>query len=274
MTQIDTPFNRFLSAGSRRLSRAALAACVLAVGGAAAVAADKPSELLKPAEAKPAAEAADPSAAGAGAAAAVPPPPVAWKKVQLSTEFLSEGAAAGDFNHDGKTDVVSGGYWYEGPDFAPDKRRAFSADTKPYDPYKYSKNFVAYAYDFNADGWDDILVYGFPGEDASWYENPKAAAGRGRRRCPDKPWVRHKVLDVVDNESPQFADVDGDGKPDLVCMTGGTHKDGGQLGYATADWSDPAKPWTFHAVGPRSKAYQRFTHGLGVGDVNGDGRWT
>ena len=39
----------------------------------------------------------------------------------------------------------------------------------------------------------------------------------------------------------------------------------------TPDWSDPAKPWTFHKISPKGN-WQRFTHGLGVGDVNGDGR--
>src|SRR6266404_1948156 len=41
-----------------------------------------------------------------------------FKKIQLSDEFWSEGANFGDFNHDGKMDVVSGPYWWEGPDFS------------------------------------------------------------------------------------------------------------------------------------------------------------
>jgi hypothetical protein len=257
-------------------SAALFAAAVLAAGlfagrgAGVSAAADapageaKPRELLGPVD-PPAKPAEGAGSTDGSAAAAVPPSPVKWTKTVLSTEFFSEGATAGDFNHDGKMDVASGGFWYEGPDFK--ARHAFSTDTKPYDPYKYSKNFLAYTYDFNGDGWDDILVYGFPGEDASWYENPKAAAGAG-----DQPWARHKVLAMVDNESPTFADVDGDGKPDIVCGTGGTDKAGGRLGYATADWKDPAKPWTFHSVSPASKGYQRFTHGIGVGDVNGDGK--
>src|SRR5436853_6437329 len=40
-----------------------------------------------------------------------------FKKIQLTDKFWSEGATFGDFNHDGKVDVVSGPYWYEGPDF-------------------------------------------------------------------------------------------------------------------------------------------------------------
>ena len=40
-----------------------------------------------------------------------------FKKIRATDQFWAEGAAIGDFNHDGKMDVVSGAYWYEGPDF-------------------------------------------------------------------------------------------------------------------------------------------------------------
>jgi hypothetical protein len=45
----------------------------------------------------------------------------------------------------------------------------------------------------------------------------------------------------------------------------------GALGYATADWSDPLKKWTFHPVS-KPGGWARFTHGYGFGDVNGDGK--
>ena len=40
-----------------------------------------------------------------------------FARQQLTSEYYSEGANAGDINGDGKVDVVSGPYWYEGPDF-------------------------------------------------------------------------------------------------------------------------------------------------------------
>src|SRR5947208_5943001 len=40
-----------------------------------------------------------------------------FKKIKLTDQFWSEGANFGDFNHDGKKDVVAGPYWWEGPDF-------------------------------------------------------------------------------------------------------------------------------------------------------------
>ena len=93
----------------------------------------------------------------------------AYKKLTLSKEFYSEGAAFADFNKDGQIDVVSGPYWYEGPDFT--KRHELFTPFV-FDPLKYSDNFFAFTHDFNADGWPDVLVLGFPGVDASWYQNP------------------------------------------------------------------------------------------------------
>jgi putative membrane-bound dehydrogenase-like protein len=197
-----------------------------------------------------------------------------FKKIQLSREFWGEGAHFGDFNRDGHMDVVSGPYWYEGPEFK--KRHEYypathvtkrttkdgKEETFPGfsgalgDKNDYSDNFFAFTHDLNGDGWTDILIYGFPGLDASWYENPRGREGN---------WVRHKVLDVVDNESPTWCDLTGDGKPEIVCNSGG------YFGYASPDWAHPEVPWVFHRISPKG-GWQRFTHGLGVGDVNGDGR--
>ena len=188
-----------------------------------------------------------------------------FKKITLSNDFFSEGATVGDFNKDGKPDYVAGQVWVEGPDFT--KKHEFAKPQKT-DPHGYSKNFFAFVYDFNADGWDDVLIVGFPGEDASWYQNP----GKQTSGDKDAPWQRHKVFDMVDDESPQWGDITGDGKPEIICASEGTNPQGGRLGYVTPDWSDTTKPWKFHPITPHDKRYQRFTHGLGWGDVNGDGR--
>ncbi len=202
-----------------------------------------------------------------------------FQKIQLTDKFWAEGADFGDFNHDGIADVVYGPYWYEGPDFKirhtyypatkTFKLKAADGTEKIIEGFEgglgvnnaYSDNFFAFSYDFNGDGWDDILIIGFPGAEAYWYENPrgqKDAAGT-------EGWVRHKVFDVVDDESPMFGDITGDGKPDIICASGG------YLGYVSAQWPDPARPWKFHPVTPKGN-WQRFTHGIGYGDVNGDGR--
>ena len=197
-----------------------------------------------------------------------------FRKIQLHDQFWSEGANFGDLNNDGKLDVIAGPWWWEGPDFK--KRHEYYPPTKTFDlkigpmttvkvsgfegtlgsKNTYSDNFFVWVYDFNKDGWNDILVVGFPGEDTSWYENPQGKEGH---------WKRHKIIDQTDNESPTFLDLTGDGKPELVCITKG------QYGYAQPDWSDPARPWRFHPISPDNK-YGNFTHGMGVGDVNGDGK--
>ncbi len=208
--------------------------------------------------------------AGAGAATGTP----RFETIQMDDHFWSEGATYGDVNRDGQVDVISGPYWYAGPNFRT-RAEYYPADeffervrpngsTATIPGFEgalgtqlaYSDNFFAYTDDFNADGWLDILIIGFPGKDASWYENP-----RGR----DQHWTRHVIADRVDNESPTYVDIIGDGRKRIVCNSGGA------FGYWEQTDADPARPWTFRALSP-DIGLGNFTHGLGVGDVNGDGR--
>jgi hypothetical protein len=182
-----------------------------------------------------------------------------FQKISLSDKFYSEGCTFGDFNEDGAADFAAGPFWYEGPDF---KKRHTIYEPKEFNNSdkgnEYSQNFMAFSYDFNADGWIDIFVVGFPGAESPWFENP---AGK------DEPWKKHIAVKVTDNESPRFADLTGDGKPELIFHTGGL------LGWAEPNWAEPDREWTFHKITHTPDGrFQKFTHGLGYGDVNGDGR--
>jgi hypothetical protein len=185
---------------------------------------------------------------------AAPTPLITFETRVLSTEFHSEGAAAGDFNKDGVRDVVSGPNIFFGPDF---KKGTKIYEAPRFDVRTYSRNFIAYVYDVTGDGWDDVKVLGFPGEEAYWFENPQGAEGL---------WKRHVALNGVDNESPTFVDVNGDKKPEIVCSVGE------RFGFAEPQWEDPAETWRFTPVSAVIPGMGRFTHGLGLGDVNNDGR--
>jgi hypothetical protein len=120
----------------------------------------------------------------------------------------------------------------------------------------YSDNFLDFTDDFNGDGWDDILVIGFPGKEVFWFENPKNSGG---------PWKKHLVHSSVDNESPTYAKVLSSGQKGVVCSSGGF------LGYALPVAGKPDEPWAWHPISPKGP-WQKFTHGIGIGDINGDGR--
>ncbi|MCC9603676.1 VCBS repeat-containing protein [Stieleria sp. JC731] len=175
---------------------------------------------------------------------------------QLSDTYFSEGAGAGDINGDGVVDVVYGPYWFAGPDF---KQKYPIYEPVPQDKNRYADHFFAWVRDFNSDGHEDVFVVGFPGTPAYVYENPGNGLGQATH------WNKHQVIDWVSNESPQLIDVVGDSKPELVCTRDG------MFGFATIEWEGDFPAWTFHPISGQVTA-TRFGHGLGAGDINGDGR--
>ncbi len=176
-----------------------------------------------------------------------------FERQQLTDAYFSEGVNIGDINGDGQTDVVHGPYWFAGPEFT-ERREIY--EPKPQNRDAYADNFFSWVRDFDGDGRNDVLVVGFPGTPAYVYRNPGDAA---------EHWRKHEVLDWVSNESPQFTDLVGDEQPELVCTRDGF------FGFAAIDEDKPLGPWKFTAVSEQI-ADKRFGHGLGVGDVNGDGR--
>lgn len=176
-----------------------------------------------------------------------------FSKQQLTDTYYSEGIAVGDINGDAVNDVVYGPHWYEGPQYTV-AHEIYPAKPQPME--RYADHFFAWIYDFNGDKSHDIFTVGFPGTAAYVYENP----GKGKGQ-----WKKHRVFDWVSNESPQFANLLGDARPELICTRDGF------FGFAEIDWSQPWDAWRFVPVSELI-ADKKFGHGLGVGDVNGDGR--
>jgi len=88
-------------------------------------------------------------------------------------------------------------------------------------------------------------------------------------------WKKHLAVSVTNNESPIWADVDGDGQPELVFgYSPDQNPDSAQRRVALArPGKDPHAPWpvrTISAVG--APGSMKYAHGLGVGDVNSDKR--
>jgi hypothetical protein len=151
-----------------------------------------------------------------------------------------------DIAHDGHPAFITGGkdrdktvYWFE---------------------YRNSDNWVRHvlgtnhpsdvggkALDVDGDGWIDFVTGG------AWYRNT------------DKPKQEPFERNVFDRDLTAvhdlvIADIDGDGRPDVVTMSD----------KQTLRWyripKEPRDPWERHDIGPGVHA------GVAVGDINGDGR--
>jgi Domain of Unknown Function (DUF1080)/FG-GAP-like repeat len=175
---------------------------------------------------------------------------------RLNPFFYGWSAAAADFNHDGKMDIISGPFIYFGPEFT-GYREIYPAQGYNTSTQYSTNDWVEHAYDFTGDGWPDVLTTSHAGggkDGAVLYVNPKGEARR---------WEKYKVVPVVQSEETVLKDIDGDGKPELV------YEAEGYMRYAKPDPANPTGPWTIHTVSERGPWP---AHGIGAGDVNGDGR--
>jgi hypothetical protein len=187
---------------------------------------------------------------------------ISWKKTHVDKVFRSEGVAVADVNRDGKMDILAGDVWYQAPDW---KMHAIRKPGDYGDGAKgYSQSFACFADDINGDGWVDLLVIGFPGQPCHWYENPKGQ---------DVPWKPHMIWRSACNETPQYVDLFGDGKKKLIMAT----QPEGQMCWF-GPGKDPTQVWEMHPISVPSTKDKKvpgtdvYSHGLGVGDINGDGR--
>jgi hypothetical protein len=161
-------------------------------------------------------------------------------------------AAVADINRDGVNDIVAGPFYYIGPNYTT-RREIYLGQT--FNPsIQYPNNMVTHAADFTGDGWPDVLAT--ESRPMVLYVNPK---GENHR------WERFEVLPGVTTENTLIRDVNKDGKPDVVYGIAGT------IAWASPNPASPTSPWPVHKISQAVTGAVNV-HGLGVGDVNGDGR--
>ncbi|MEX2016225.1 MAG: VCBS repeat-containing protein, partial [Candidatus Hydrogenedentales bacterium] len=188
-------------------------------------------------------------AAGASPCVADGDAPVEFERQKIA-DTVFEAAGAGDFNQDGHIDIVSGGAWWAGPDF--DTRQDHTVVAQHGD---YYDDFADYPFDVNGDGWLDVFTGGWFGENLRWVENLQGKSAR---------WREHEIAKVGNVERPNFWDIDGDGRIELVPNTPGNPQRIFRVGIDAAS-GEPSFTGT-------QISDVKTGHGLGFGDLDGDGR--
>ncbi len=173
------------------------------------------------------------------------PPEIPFDKQPLDPG-ANETCAFADLNGDGRLDIIAGENWFEAPRWT---RRHFR-------DLNFTNNYIDAFSDLplnaNGDGHVDVITASWFARKLSWWQNP----GQGRGE-----WKEHEIDSGFPIEFAFLVDLDGDGKAREVLPQFGPTK-------APVAWYE-AKDGAFvkHVVSPASHG-----HGIGAGDVNGDGR--
>jgi hypothetical protein len=178
-----------------------------------------------------------------------------FRMQRLSDFYYGWGASADDFNHDGVLDVVSGPHIYFGPDYRRSREIYLALTTNPSNGFA-TDCWMQFSADFTGDGWADVINASFSGANSgvTLYVNPKGEARR---------WDSHRVVTSQLTEIAVLHDLDGDRKPEFVYGAEGTMR------YARPDPANPTGAWVVRNV---SEPGYATAHGVGAGDINGDGR--
>ena len=173
-------------------------------------------------------------------------------RMQALNEFYySWGPAVADINKDGVPDIVAGPYYYLGPEYSV-AREIYMAKTL--DASTQYFNGVQFAHDFTGDGWPDVINSLFT-QPTTLYVNPR---GESRR------WESFTVTDAISSEIALVKDIDGDGRLEYLFKDSNN-----QIVAANPDAANPTGTWL---KTPLTERGPWTNHGMGIGDVNKDGR--
>ena len=178
---------------------------------------------------------------------------IAFLSHRLGTDH-AEGISLLDMNNDGFPDLLSGAYWYQNPGAQGGEWKQHQFRT-----VGIHNEFVSdcgeWIVDVDHDGLPDLVTTGWISNGLWWYRNPGPEA-----TAAGTMWKAEKITDSFDTEGGAFADINGDGKPDLA-LAHYNHS-----GVLWVDFSQD-KPRVHH-LGNR----QQDGHGIGIADINGDGK--
>ena len=159
----------------------------------------------------------------------------------------SETAVIADINNDGRLDIVSGENWYEAPRWTKHHFRNIL-----YTNY-YIDDLSTLPLDVDGDGHVDLVTSGWFSKKLAWWRNPGKTG---------EMWQEHVVQTGYNIEFTLLVDLDNDGTADEILPQFGNEE-------APLAWYERDKKGGIvkHVVSSHS-----YGHGIGAGDVNGDGR--
>jgi len=167
----------------------------------------------------------------------------------INADSRFEAAGIADVNRDGKLDIFCGGFWYEAPAW----KKHFVRDVPEQGDYYY--DFANLPMDIDGDGWTDIADAAWHNKKVFWLRNPGKSGGE---------------FEVIDIDTPgnietaMAVDINSDGQLDVLPNI---MSQAAWYEFSRDENSPHSVKWTKHQLPEQAAA-----HGLGAGDVNGDGR--